>query len=102
MWGRAFAIAWQRRGGWWALQARSRDQLLYSLGERAIPYAALYAKTFAGWVQALTTGLPGYPPTIAFFRNTVISDTLFTAIFIACMAWQPRMSAPERVALASR
>ena len=62
----------------------------------------LYAKTFAGWVQALTTGLPGYPPTIAFFRNTVVSDLLFTAIFIACMAWRPRASAPEQVALASR
>lgn len=65
-------------------------------------FEPLYAKTLAGWAQALTTGLPGYPPTIAFFRNTVISDTLFTAIFIACMAWQPRMSAPERIALASR
>ena len=61
----------------------------------------LYAKTFAGWVQALTTGLPGYPPTITFFRNTVASDLLFTAMFVACMAWQPRSLAPEPV-LASR
>ena len=61
-----------------------------------------YAKTFAGWVQALTTGLPGYPTTLSFYRNTLASDLLFTAIFVACMAWQPRMSAPERVALASQ
>ena len=62
----------------------------------------LYAKTLAGWVQALTTGLPGYPPTITFFRNTFASDLLFTAIFVACMAWQPRAATPERVALAAR
>jgi hypothetical protein len=62
----------------------------------------LYAKTLAGWVQALTTGLPGYPPTITFFRNSAASDLIFTATFIACMAWQPRVSAPERVAVASR
>ena len=62
----------------------------------------LYAKTLAGWVQALTTGLPGYPPTFTFFRNTLASDLLFTAIFVACMAWQPRASAPEQVALAAR
>ena len=62
----------------------------------------LYAKTFAGWAQALTTGLPGYPPTFTFFRNTFASDLLFTAIFVACMAWQPRAAAREQVAFASR
>ena len=62
----------------------------------------LYAKTLAGWVQALTTGLPGYPPTITFFRNTFASDLLFTAIFVACMAWQPRAAAPEQIAVAAR
>jgi len=45
-----------------------------------------YAKTFAGWVQALTTGLPGYPPTWTFFRNTLASDLLFTLLFVGCMA----------------
>ena len=61
-----------------------------------------YVKNAAGWVQALTTGLPGYPSTITFFRNTIASDLLFTAMFVACMAWQPRVAALERVALASR
>ena len=45
-----------------------------------------YAKTFAGWVQALTTGLPGYAPTWMFFRSTFASDLLFTTLFVACMA----------------
>lgn len=64
----------------------------------------LYAKTFAGWVQALTTGITGlgYPTTLQFYRNTAASDLLFTAIFVACMAWQPRSTAPEAVALATR
>jgi hypothetical protein len=51
-----------------------------------------YAKTAAGWWQALTTGLPGYPPTLVFFRNSLLSDVLFTLLFVGCMAW----SAPRR------
>jgi hypothetical protein len=49
-----------------------------------------YTKTAAGWLQALTTGLPGYPSTLLFFRNTAASDLLFTLLFAACMMWQPR------------
>jgi hypothetical protein len=45
-----------------------------------------YSRTVAGWLQALTTGLPGYPPTWMFFRSTLISDLLFTALFVLCMA----------------
>jgi hypothetical protein len=44
-----------------------------------------YAKTIAGWIQALTTGLPGYPPTWEFFRNTLLSGGLFTALFVGAM-----------------
>ena len=42
-----------------------------------------YAKTVAGWIQALWTGLPGWPPTWEFFRNTLLSTGLFTALFVA-------------------
>jgi hypothetical protein len=45
-----------------------------------------YAKTFSGWLQALTTGLPGYAPTWMFFRSTLVSDLLFSALFVFCMA----------------
>ena len=41
-----------------------------------------YAKTIAGWIQALFTGLPGYPPSWDFFRNTLLSGGLFTALFV--------------------
>jgi hypothetical protein len=56
---------------------------------------AAYAKTFAGWVQALTVGEPGLAPTWTFFRNTLASDTLFTAVFLGCMAvFGAHVSAP--------
>ena len=41
-----------------------------------------YAKTLAGWIQALFTGLPGYPPSWEFFRNSLLSGGLFTALFV--------------------
>jgi hypothetical protein len=46
-----------------------------------------YAKTFAGWLQALTVGHPEYPPTIYFFRNTLFGDLMFTGLFAGVMEW---------------
>jgi len=42
-----------------------------------------YTKTLAGWILALTKGTGGYPPTWEFFRNTLLSGGLFTALFAA-------------------
>jgi hypothetical protein len=59
-----------------------------------------YAKTAAGWWQALTIGLPGFPPTWVFYRNTLISDMLFAALFLACLHWSRRPvteAAPKQV-----
>jgi hypothetical protein len=44
-----------------------------------------YAKTLAGWWQALTTGEPGYPPTWMFFKNILLSGGLFTGLFAGAM-----------------
>jgi hypothetical protein len=46
-----------------------------------------YAKNFAGLVQSLTVGLPEYnaTPTWMFFRNSLVSDLLFTLLFVLCM-----------------
>jgi hypothetical protein len=41
-----------------------------------------YTKTLAGWIVALTKGTGGYPPTWEFFRNTLLSGGLFTALFV--------------------
>ena len=40
-----------------------------------------YSKTIAGWLIALTKGTGGYPSTWEFFRNTLLSGGLFTALF---------------------
>ncbi len=48
--------------------------------------AAAYPKTLAGLLQSLTVGLPGFPPTWTFLRNSLVSDLLFTGVFL--VAWQ--------------
>jgi hypothetical protein len=61
-----------------------------------------YAKNFAGLIQALTVGLPQYSatPTWIFFRNSLVSDLLFTLLFVACMHWSA--SAARRSVVVSR
>jgi len=41
-----------------------------------------YPQTFDGWVRALSTGLPGFPPTWSFLRNSLLGDLLFAAFFV--------------------
>jgi hypothetical protein len=43
-----------------------------------------YIKNWGGLIQALTTGLPGYSttPSWMFFRNSLVSDLLFTLLFV--------------------
>ena len=45
-----------------------------------------YVKNFGGLLQALTVGVPAYSatPTWMFFRNSLLSDLLFTGLFILC------------------
>jgi hypothetical protein len=64
-----------------------------------------YEKTLSGWSQSLTTGLPGFPPTLTFFKHTVASDLIFTALFLACFAYSRHRavsSAGERIASAHK
>jgi hypothetical protein len=43
-----------------------------------------YAKSSAGWIQALTTGVPGVPiPTLIFFRNSLIADLCGCVVLLA-------------------
>jgi hypothetical protein len=57
-----------------------------------------YPKNVAGLVQSLTVGLPAYSatPSWVFFRNSVVSDLLFTGLFILCFHLG-RASAAARV-----
>jgi hypothetical protein len=61
-----------------------------------------YPKTFSGWIQALTVGTPGWPPTWTFFRNTLLSGGLFTALFVGAMRLGESLTsaAPEEEASA--
>jgi len=60
-----------------------------------------YMKTLGGLVQALTVGLPAYSatPTWMFFRNSLVSDLVFTLVFVACVHFG-RNSAGARAASA--
>jgi hypothetical protein len=44
-----------------------------------------YSKTLTGWIIALTKGTGGWPQTWEFFRNTLLSGGLFTALFVGAM-----------------
>lgn len=48
-----------------------------------------YVKNAAGLLQSLTIGLPNYgtTPTWMFFRNSLLSDVFFTALFVLCMSF---------------
>jgi len=45
-----------------------------------------YVKNFGGLIQALIMGLPQYSatPTWMFFRNSLVGDLFFTALFLLC------------------
>lgn len=44
-----------------------------------------YPQTAGGLWQALTTGLPGYLPSWYFFRNALVSDGLYSILFVGCL-----------------
>jgi hypothetical protein len=44
-----------------------------------------YLHNAAGWWQAMTVGHPAFPPTLWFFRNTLVSDLVFTGAFAVTM-----------------
>ncbi|MES2569691.1 MAG: DUF6580 family putative transport protein [Verrucomicrobiota bacterium] len=61
----------------------------------------MYVKTFGGWIQALTVGLPGYPSTFSFYRHTLASDLIFTLLFAGCVMLNRRsLPAFKEMALA--
>lgn len=49
-----------------------------------------YARTAAGWWQALTVGRAEFPPTLLFFRNTLVGDLVFTGLFAGAMEFAAR------------
>lgn len=60
-----------------------------------------YVKTWAGFLQAQTVGLPQYSatPSWMFFRNTLLSDLFFTFLFVLCMSFGRQTSRRAGAAL---
>ena len=58
-------------------------------------------KNVTGWTQAMTTGLPGFPETWKFYRNTFVSDMVFTALFLLCVRPVRSAEHPEKVPAAA-
>jgi hypothetical protein len=46
-----------------------------------------YAHDAAGWWQAMTVGHPLFYPTLFFFRNSLVSDLVFTGCFALAMEY---------------
>ena len=62
-----------------------------------------YVKNFAGFWQAMTVGLSQYSatPTWMFFRNSLVSDLLFTCLFVMCVQFARNAEGtPGKTALA--
>ena len=75
-----------KRSWWTQLGGGIVGAILFYLVTNTASWITLaYPKTLAGWIQALTTGFPGHPPTWVFFRNTLLSGGLFTGLFVAAM-----------------
>jgi hypothetical protein len=50
-----------------------------------------YAKTLAGWVQAMTVGLPAYAPTWTFLKSSLISDLSFSTLLLVAFNAEARL-----------
>jgi hypothetical protein len=81
--GRAFG---GKRPWWMLVGGGILGALLFYIVTNTGAWLSLpYNKSLAGWIQALTRGLPGYPPTWEFFRNTLLSGGIFTGLFVGAM-----------------
>jgi hypothetical protein len=88
----ALVLGWMvsRRKTWLTLLAGCcGGSLLFYVATNTASFLgdAYYAKTAAGWWQALTFGHLEFPPTLLFFRNTLVSDLVFAAAFALAMEW---------------
>jgi hypothetical protein len=61
-----------------------------------------YTKTFLGWLTALIKGTHGWPETWQFFRNTMLSGGLFTALFVGAMKLTATQESPQDKAAGAR
>jgi len=48
---------------------------------------AVYSKDVVGYIQCMTLGTPGYPPTFLFGLASLTSDITFTLAVVSVVAW---------------
>jgi hypothetical protein len=94
-------LGWSLRGnppGWRIFSASIVSSVVFYLVTNTAAWALKpeYEGGFSAWRQALITGLPGYAPTWQFFRNTLVSDLVFTGLFVVCMSFRAPAVAPAR------
>jgi len=82
----------------WIVSAVLVNAIVFYLVTNTLAWGSLnYPRTIYGWLQAVTVGLPGYPPTWMFFRNSAFGDLLFTGLFLGTFyASKKRKAAPKR------
>ena len=74
--------------GWGpVLGATLAASTLFYVASNALTWigSTVYPQTFGGLWQALTVGTPGFPPSYVFFRNGLVSDALYSMVFVACV-----------------
>ena len=76
-----------RTGTGTVLGATLAGSTLFYVASNALAWlgSTAYAQTPAGLWQALTVGTPGFPPSYVFFRNGLVSDGLYSMVFVACV-----------------
>ena len=94
-----FLAKWlaRRRSYGWVFLGTLFGALLFYLVSNSVSWMVnpAYAKTIAGWLQALTVGLPGFPPTWMFGLKTLLGTGLFTGLFAGAMKLSEAMDATE-------
>jgi hypothetical protein len=92
----------RRRNALTLLAGSLASSLIFYAGTNSVHWYIdpFYAKSAAGWWQALTVGHPEFPPTLWFFRNTLAGDLLFTGLFAIALEFtlaRDARVAPQRV-----
>jgi hypothetical protein len=55
--------------------------------------APAYEKSLAGWIQCLTVGQSGFPPTWTFLVKSLGANLIFTGLFVILFEWKGKTSA---------